>query len=71
MEYDTITTEMRVGERHPVLLNIGRAIVFGGAFTMLLILLATALTVHATSVQEYKNAHAFQPVHLQTVLQLH
>lgn len=71
MYNDKITTEMKVGERHPVLLNIGRAVVFGGAFTMLLILLATALTVHATSVQEYKNAHSFQPVHLQAVLQSH
>lgn len=59
---------MRLGERHPILLAIARAVIWGGLFTSIVLLFATALTVHATSQVEFKNAHAFQPVHLQAVL---
>lgn len=61
--HDNTTTKQRIGERHPILLGIARTVVYTGLFVSFILGVATVATVHATSVQNYKNAHSFIPVH--------
>lgn len=60
---DLKTKKDRIGERHPTILMISRAIILGGMFTITLVSVVTVITNHVTAQKEYANAHAFQPIH--------
>jgi len=65
---DRISTEQRVGERHPIYLALARAIVYAGIISSVVVGFATVLTVHATAKLEYANQRSFIPVHLPIIL---
>ena len=66
---DKITTKQRIGERHPILQVVGKAVV--GAMVFTFIALSLALVFTNLSVKKVEAQQVFNPVHLSDFYKTH